>query len=85
MFKTMDFIGLDTVAFVNNIIFPDLCNDTSTPKIVTDKVKQGKLGIKSGEGFYPYDQGKGEEVTQQRQTVLLEQLKLWNKYKPCDE
>ncbi|HZK84336.1 MAG TPA: 3-hydroxyacyl-CoA dehydrogenase family protein [Desulfosporosinus sp.] len=84
MFNTMDFVGLDTVAFVNNIIFPDLCNDTSTPKIVTDKVNEGKLGIKTGEGFYKYDQGKGEEVTQKRQTVLLEQLKLWNKYKPCD-
>ncbi|MHB8076172.1 3-hydroxyacyl-CoA dehydrogenase family protein [Desulfosporosinus fructosivorans] len=85
MFNTMDFVGLDTVAFVNNIIFPDLCNDTTTPKIVTDKVSEGKLGIKTGEGFYKYDQGKGEEVTQKRQTVLLEQLKLWNKYKPCDQ
>ncbi len=84
MFNTMDFVGLDTVAFVNNIIFPDLCNDTTTPKIVTDKVREGKLGIKTGEGFYKYDQGKGEEVTRKRQTVLLEQLKLWNKYKPCD-
>ncbi|HBV87961.1 MAG TPA: 3-hydroxyacyl-CoA dehydrogenase [Desulfosporosinus sp.] len=84
IFNTMDFVGLDTVAFVNNIIFPDLCNDTSVPKIVTDKVSEGKLGIKTGEGFYKYDQGKREEVTQKRLTVLLEQLKLWNKYKPCD-
>ena len=82
MFDTMDFIGLDTVAFVNNIIFPDLCNDSVTPKVITDKVKEGKLGLKTGEGFYKYDHGRGEEVSKKRQTVLLEQLKLWNKYKP---
>ncbi|AGA68203.1 3-hydroxyacyl-CoA dehydrogenase [Desulfitobacterium dichloroeliminans LMG P-21439] len=78
-FETMDYIGLDTCAFAYNIIFPDLCNDTTVPATVTQKVKEGKLGLKSGEGFFTYPEDSNE-VSMQRQAGLLEQLKLFNDY-----
>lgn len=79
-FSTMDYIGLDTVLFVNDIIYPELCNDTKTPDIIRDKVKEGKLGIKTGEGFYKYDGDLLKQENESRIDKLLEQLKLWNKY-----
>ena len=79
-FSTMDYIGLDTVLFVNDIIYPELCNDTKTPDIIRDKVKEGKLGIKTGEGFYKYDGDLLQKENESRVDKLLEQLKLWNKY-----
>ncbi|MEL1135747.1 3-hydroxyacyl-CoA dehydrogenase family protein [Desulfitobacterium sp. THU1] len=74
--ETMDYIGLDTCAFAYNVIFPDLCNETTVPSIVTEKVKEGKLGLKTGEGFFKYS----EEDAMARQEGLLEQLKLYNTY-----
>ena len=79
-FDTMDYIGLDTVAFVNDIIFPDLCNSEKSPELIKNKVAEGKLGTKTGEGFYQYSQEELIRVNQERTRCLLEQLKLWNKY-----
>lgn len=79
-FETMDFIGLDTVANVYNILYSDLCNDTEVPACITDKVKEGKLGLKTGEGFDKYTQEEIELKNEMRVNKLLDQLKLWNKY-----
>lgn len=79
-FETMDFIGLDTVAFVYNIIYPDLCNAENVPEVVLQKVQEGKLGTKSGEGFYAYDAEQLKAVNETRIEALLTQLKLWNAY-----
>lgn len=79
-FETMDFIGLDTVAFVYNIIYPDLCNAEKVPDVVLQKVQEGKLGLKTGEGFYSYDAEQLQVVNANRIEALLTQLKLWNAY-----
>lgn len=79
-FQTMDFIGLDTVAHVYNLLYPKLCNDTVVPACVTDKVKEGKLGLKTGEGFAKYTPEEAQEANEKRVDRLLDQLKLWNKH-----
>lgn len=79
-FETMDYIGLDTVSAAYQAIYPDLCNNTSVPDIVGRKVAEGKLGLKTGEGFLKYT-GAARETEQHRVTVLLEQLKLYEEYK----
>ncbi len=79
-FDTMDYIGLDTVALACGAIFPDLSNDTGVPEMITEKVREGKLGVKTGQGFFNYEGDRGAEVLKRRQKVLLEQLKLWKKY-----
>ena len=82
MFDTMDYIGLDTVAMAGSIIFPDLSNETKLPEIITEKVRRGHLGVKSGRGFFNYADGRAAEVMQRRQTLLLEQWKLFKKHMP---
>jgi len=80
MFDTMDYIGLDTVALVGGIIFPNLSNDTQVPAVITDKVRLGQLGVKSGQGFFNYEGERAADVMNRRQTLLLEQLRLFKKY-----
>ena len=46
-----DFVDLDVSAFVFQNLFPTL-SDAKTPSpILLDMVKQGKLGVKTGEGL----------------------------------
>jgi len=78
-FETMDYIGLDTVAFVYHTIFPDLCNAGTVPAAVTDKVAAGQLGLKTGRGFLDYGDATAE-TEEHRLRVLLEQLKLYQQY-----
>ena len=79
MFETMDFIGLDTVDFSQAILLPDLYASTEPSPLVKSKVEEGKLGLKTGEGFFKY--GDESEATQDRRFMMLvEQLKLYKKF-----
>ncbi len=80
MFDTMDFIGMDTVALACSLIFPDLYNAAGVPEVITDKVREGHLGVKSGRGFFNYEGEKAAEVMKKRQEMLLDQLKLFKKH-----
>jgi 3-hydroxyacyl-CoA dehydrogenase len=56
-FKTADLVGLDTMVHVATNCYDTLPNDPQRevfriPSLLSDLVKQGKLGRKSGAGFY---------------------------------
>lgn len=51
----LDFVGLDTTYYIANIMFDDYKNDMfAAPPLLKRMVLAGKLGKKSGEGFYKY-------------------------------
>jgi 3-hydroxybutyryl-CoA dehydrogenase len=50
-----DFGGLDTWQRVFDNVAPDLDKSTQAPAIIRELAEQGKLGTKSGEGIYQYD------------------------------
>ena len=79
LFDTMDYIGLDTVSLACGVIYPDLDNSASVPEIITRKVREGSLGVKTGKGFYDYTGEEGAGVLKKRREVLLDQLALWKK------
>ena len=50
-----DLIGLDTVLHIMNVLHKGLNDDKYAPaKLLQEMVDEGKLGRKSGEGFYKY-------------------------------
>ena len=50
-----DLIGLDTVLHIMNVLHEGLGDDKYSPApLLVEMVEQGKLGRKSGEGFYQY-------------------------------
>ena len=53
-----DFIGLDVVLGVMNVLHADLGDERfAPPRALADLVAAGKLGQKSGEGFFRYPRG----------------------------
>jgi len=51
-----DFGGLDTWQRVFENVAPNLDQSVEAPEIIRELVEQGKLGTKSGEGIYQYDE-----------------------------
>ncbi len=65
-FRTADVVGLDTMAHVIKTLQDKLSPDTdpfyehfATPKVLSTLIEQGKLGQKTGAGFY---QKKGRDI-----------------------
>ena len=51
-----DLIGLDTVLHIMNVLHEGFGDDKYAPaKLLEEMVAEGKLGRKSGEGFYNYN------------------------------
>ena len=54
-FTLLDFIGLDTTYYIANIMFEEFCEARfAPPPLLKRMVVAGRLGRKSGEGFYTY-------------------------------
>lgn len=53
-FLQRDHGGLDVHTAAAAAIFPTLCNDPEVPASVRERVTAGKLGLKTGEGFYQW-------------------------------
>ncbi|MDZ5000507.1 3-hydroxyacyl-CoA dehydrogenase family protein, partial [Clostridium perfringens] len=66
-----DLGGLDIFNNISSYLFEDLCNYTDPSKLLENKVKENKLGTKSGEGFYKWDKEKIENKQNERTEVLL--------------
>jgi 3-hydroxybutyryl-CoA dehydrogenase len=53
-----DFIGLDVCLAILRVLYDGLGNDKYAPcPLLVNMVTAGKLGVKSGEGFYDYSEG----------------------------
>ncbi len=58
-----DFIGLDTCLSILKVLHDGLGNPKYAPSpLLVNMVQAGKLGVKSGEGFYTYTAGSKELV-----------------------
>ena len=62
-----DFIGLDVCLSILNVLYEGFNNVKYKPcSLLEELVKNGKLGVKSGEGFYDYTAGLKNKVVSKR-------------------
>ena len=58
-----DFIGLDVCLSILNVMYDGFKNPKYAPcPLLVNMVNAGKLGVKSGEGFYDYSENRKAEV-----------------------
>jgi 3-hydroxybutyryl-CoA dehydrogenase len=58
-FKLLDFVGLDTTLYIADILFDEFKDPRfAAPPLLRQMVRAGRLGRKSGRGFYNYAAGE---------------------------
>lgn len=70
-----DAIGLDMLLAIQSYMCRALCNETEPVKILRDKVAEGNLGIKTGQGFYDWAVKDAKQVIEKRDSFLVERLR----------
>ena len=68
--------GLDVTYLANKNVFPDLSVETAPPPVLEDKVLGGNIGMKSGNGFWHWDENKKSEVRRQYISKLKASVKV---------
>lgn len=69
--EVADFGGLDTFYHISSYLMKDLCRDTDVPARLKECYDMGYYGVKSGQGFYDYREGKDLKAAQERDKKLL--------------
>lgn len=75
-FGVADFGGLDTFDHINSYLNADLCDAKEGSKRLREMVESGKLGLKSGQGFYDYSGDKADAAIRERDRMYIELAKV---------
>jgi 3-hydroxybutyryl-CoA dehydrogenase len=66
-----DFGGLDTWKSVFENVAPELDQSTGAPDVIRELVRENRLGTKTGQGIYPYDECSVSEKLNERDRLLI--------------
>jgi 3-hydroxybutyryl-CoA dehydrogenase len=67
-----DLIGHDTLRDISNALYPELASDQSASSTIEQHVRDGRLGVKTGSGFYDDNQQRLAELTRDLYRVALD-------------
>ncbi|MBJ9293914.1 3-hydroxyacyl-CoA dehydrogenase family protein [Citrobacter werkmanii] len=73
--EAADMTGLATVQDICRHLLPELATGSDMMSLVADKVANGDTGLRSGQGFYRWDDSRKEYIQQRREHQLRFALK----------
>ncbi|QRG77185.1 3-hydroxyacyl-CoA dehydrogenase family protein [Citrobacter sp. R56] len=73
--EAADMTGLATVQDICRHLLPELATGSDMLSLITEKVARGETGLRSGQGFYRWDDARKEYIQQRREHQLRFALK----------
>lgn len=69
-----DFGGIDIWCAVGDNLLPEISAAQTASDLLRRKIAENKLGLKTGEGFFSYGEGRSAEITRDFHKRLIRQL-----------
>jgi 3-hydroxybutyryl-CoA dehydrogenase len=79
-FEIMDQAGIDTYRAIFEYLYDKLGRDQfKPPRILSDLIEEGRLGLKNEKGFYDHEDGAAEALKQKRDRRLYARREIFRK------
>lgn len=75
----LDDIGLQLGMDVQNTVLPSICDGKQASPYITNLVKEGNIGAKSGKGFYDWSKMDVKKCEEKRNQFIIEAVKIKTK------
>jgi 3-hydroxybutyryl-CoA dehydrogenase len=72
--ENMDLVGLDLINNIHAYLLADLADNHNPSKYLAESVQAGRLGIKSGRGFYDWSTRDAQGLIARRDEQIVSQL-----------
>jgi len=72
--ENMDLVGLDLIEKIHAYLMQDLSNDPVPLPILTQKLRDGNLGMKTGQGIYEWNDLDSQRLIEKRDSQIVHQL-----------
>ena len=69
--------GWDTTCAVSKIIYPHLCNDTGPAQVLQKNVAEGRIGFKTRQGFFKWDDESMAKERARYERALLKCMEIF--------
>jgi len=77
-FEIIDQAGIDTYRAIFEYLYDKLGREQfRPPKILSDLIEQGRLGLKNEKGFYDHEDGAAEVLKRKRDSRLYARLNIF--------
>ena len=73
--ENMDVVGLDLIRTIHDYLLPEIANNPKPSGLLAQHVSSGRLGIKSGQGFYDWRKRSSGELIEARDNQILRELR----------
>ena len=70
----IDAVGLDMCLNIQNTVLPSLNNEAQAVPLLANKVKEGNLGVKTGKGFYDWNDRSIGDLKKLRDDFIVQTL-----------
>ena len=67
-------MGLDLIEKIHQYLLADIADNHGPAEYLTASVSQGRLGVKSGQGFYDWGSRSAEALVERRDKQIVHQL-----------
>lgn len=72
--ENMDLVGLDLIEKIHGYLLADLSSEDHPAALLSEYVRENRLGMKSGHGFYDWSKRDPAELIERRDRQIVSQL-----------
>ena len=80
--ENIDLVGSDLVEKIHSYLLADLARNTGPSESIKSSVREGRMGVKSGQGFYDWTSRSAAELINQRDLHIVQELDFVRKMQP---